>query len=43
MAKLALRVNGGNREIEIESDDPDVPLLSSAMTWGRRCRSGRIG
>jgi len=25
MAKLALRVNGGNREIE--SDDPDVPLL----------------
>ena len=25
MAKLALRVNGGNREIE--ADDPDVPLL----------------
>jgi len=25
MAKLALRVNGGSREIE--SDDPDVPLL----------------
>ena len=25
MAKLALRVNGGNREIE--SDDPDIPLL----------------
>ncbi|HEU5196293.1 MAG TPA: (2Fe-2S)-binding protein [Methylomirabilota bacterium] len=25
MAKVALRVNGGNREIE--SDDPDVPLL----------------
>ena len=25
MAKLSLRVNGGNREIE--SDDPDVPLL----------------
>ena len=25
MAKLALRVNGGNREVE--SDDPDVPLL----------------
>ena len=25
MAKLALRVNGGDREIE--SDDPDVPLL----------------
>ena len=25
MAKLALRVNGGNREIE--SDDPDTPLL----------------
>src|SRR5947207_4097109 len=25
MAKLALRVNGGNREIE--SADPDVPLL----------------
>ena len=25
MAKLALRVNGANREIE--SDDPDVPLL----------------
>ncbi|HEU4371815.1 MAG TPA: (2Fe-2S)-binding protein [Methylomirabilota bacterium] len=25
MAKLALRVNGGSREVE--SDDPDVPLL----------------
>jgi nicotinate dehydrogenase subunit A len=25
MAKLALRVNGGNREVE--TDDPDVPLL----------------
>jgi len=25
MARLALRVNGGNREVE--SDDPDVPLL----------------
>ena len=25
MAKLALRVNGGNREVD--SDDPDVPLL----------------
>jgi len=25
MAKLALRVNGGNREVE--ADDPDVPLL----------------
>ncbi len=25
MAKLSLRVNGGNREVE--SDDPDVPLL----------------
>jgi nicotinate dehydrogenase subunit A len=25
MVKLALRVNGGNREVE--SDDPDVPLL----------------
>ena len=25
MAKMALRVNGGNREVE--SDDPDVPLL----------------
>jgi nicotinate dehydrogenase subunit A len=25
MAKLALRVNGGNRQVE--SDDPDVPLL----------------
>ena len=25
MAKLTLRVNGGNREVE--SDDPDVPLL----------------
>src|SRR5262249_16102376 len=28
MAKLALRVNGGNREVESDDpDDPDVPLL----------------